>query len=75
MSWKSELKKDADEDSVAGQSEAFHESLAEATEELIDDLQAAIVSGKVTDSKLTKIFKQHGIKFDVLKFNYGDINY
>tara|TARA_R110001583_G_scaffold192035_1_gene358117 strand:+ start:186 stop:437 length:252 start_codon:yes stop_codon:yes gene_type:complete len=70
-----QILKDSEQDAVAAQSESFHEGLAEHTQELIDDLKSAIASGYVTRSKLTKIFKTHGIKFDVLKFYEGNIDY
>ena len=46
----------------------MEEDLASMTQDLIDDLQEAISSGRVTDGKLKRIFKQHNIKFDLLEF-------
>ena len=46
----------------------LEEDLATMTQDLIDDLQEAISSGRVTDGKLKRIFKQHNIKFDLLEF-------
>ena len=75
MNWKELIRKDAESNAVAAQSESFNEGLAEMTQDLIDDLQQAISSGKVTEGRLSAVFKKHGIKFNVLQFNYGEVDY
>ena len=73
MAWKEEIKKryigyGTDMAEISARSESFHESLAVMTQDLIDDLQEAISSGKVTEGKLTSIYKKHGIKFNLQDF-------
>ena len=73
MTWKDEIKKyyagyGEEMAEVSARSEAFQEDLAIMTQDLIDDLQKAISSGKVTDGKLASIYKKHGIKFNLMDF-------
>ena len=75
MSWEEVIKNVEDRAANSAQIQSFHEDLAQMTQGLIDDLQQAISSGKVTGGRLRAVFKNHGIKFDVLNFNYADVNY
>tara|TARA_R110001606_G_scaffold282425_1_gene431037 strand:+ start:1458 stop:1688 length:231 start_codon:yes stop_codon:yes gene_type:complete len=73
MTWKEEIKKryigyGRDMAEMSARSEQMQEDLAGMTQDLIDDLQKAISSGKVTDGKLASIYKKHGIKFNLMDF-------
>ena len=77
MTWKDEIKKyyvgyGRDMGEMSARSEQMQEDLAVMTQDLIDDLQKAISSGKVSDGKLAAIFKKHNIKFDLIDFMKGD---
>ena len=71
--WKEEIKKryigyGQDMAEMEHNAKMMEEDLATMTQDLIDDLQEAISSGRVTDGKLKRIFKQYNIKFDLLDF-------
>jgi|TARA_R100000084_G_scaffold109132_1_gene74162 hypothetical protein len=70
--WKDEIKKryigySRDKAELEHNAQMLEEDLAGLMQDFITDLQEAISGGRVTDSKLKKIFKKHNIEFDLLK--------
>lgn len=73
MTWKNNIKKryigySRDKAEMEHNADMLEEDLANLTQDLINDLQIAIQSGKVTDGKLAKVFKMYNIKFNLLEF-------
>jgi hypothetical protein len=75
MDWQNIIKDATERNEMHFKEEAFQEDLANQLEELIDDLQKAIIDGKISLGKLERVFRENKVKIDVMESFAFDDNY